>query len=66
MERLSHFWVSCFQGFSWSIESDQSNFITSTANPIIPVNVNCTTSQIMIQKSNLDYLHLAEVVVLGE
>lgn len=68
MDRLSHFRINYWDpSYGWRIASDQSNTITSAANPVIPINfADITTQYIMVQKADHNYLHLAEVEVYGD
>jgi hypothetical protein len=68
-DRLSHFRINYWDPvyLTWRIASDQSNTITSAANPVIPINFpDVSTQYIMVQKADHNYLHLAEVEVYGD
>jgi hypothetical protein len=68
--RLSHFRINYFDPilFTWRVASDQSNTILQDwSDPVIPINFpDVSTRYIMVQKTNNDYLHLAEVEVYGD
>jgi hypothetical protein len=68
---LAGFRILYYTGTSWQLAADLSSYVVSAANPVITVPVNITNpNSIMIQKAqgggSTDYLHLAEVRVLGD
>lgn len=69
MDRLSHFRINYFDAATnkWKVASDQSNTITGPANAVIPIEFSAVnTRYIMVQKTDNNYLHLAEVDVIGD
>jgi F5/8 type C domain-containing protein len=66
---LSHFRINYFNSGSsssaWVVGSDQSNTIMSSSNLVLPINVNFNARYVMIQKTDTNYLTLAEVQVFG-
>jgi hypothetical protein len=81
-DRLSHFRINFWDPIQnkWRLASDQSNFVAATNNPVMGFNVRnpdissssdpsynvINTGFIMIQKTDGNYLHLAEVQVFGD
>jgi hypothetical protein len=81
-DRLSHFRINFWDPIQniWRMASDQSSFVASTTNPVMGFNVRnpdissstdpsynvINTGFIMIQKTDSNYLHLAEVQVFGD
>lgn len=70
-DRLSHFRILYYDGTAWVVGSDQTNTVFTSSSPqeySIPVNFN--TEYVMVQRipnsdPNSNYLHLAEVQVMG-
>jgi hypothetical protein len=66
MARLGGFIVAYWTGSAWALVSDQTNYVTSTVNPVIPISFSpVQASYILIEKTTVNYLHLGEVQVLG-
>jgi hypothetical protein len=81
-DRLSHFRINYWDPIQniWRMASDQSSFVASTTNPVMGFNVRnpdissstdpsynvINTGFIMIQKTDSNYLHLAEVEIYGD
>jgi hypothetical protein len=64
--RLSGFRIAYFTGAAWALGSDQTNTVATASNLAMPINVSFNTQYLMIQKTNSDYLTLAEVQVFGQ
>jgi hypothetical protein len=67
-QRLSHFWIGGHNANGYFMASDQSNFVGSSATAVVPIDLNISTDQIVVQlgaSGGDNYLHLAEVQVLG-
>jgi hypothetical protein len=69
-DRLSHFRINYWDGVNsrWLLASDQSNTLTTAANPVITINLPTPVNAryIMVQKADHNYLHLAEVEIFGD
>jgi hypothetical protein len=68
-DRLSHFRINYWDPVQniWNPLLDESSFVADAGNPIMGFDVPPTlTGFIMIQKTDSNYLHLAEVEVFGD
>jgi hypothetical protein len=69
-DRISNFRIFYWSGNEWTVASDQSNTTITQGTQVIPVPVNVNTRYVMVQKTTSggtnDYLHLAEVEVMGQ